>query len=292
MLYYFEMYEQQPPNLVTCDGEARTGKGTMIQATKDFLRDKGQKVMLIDAGQVFRVLAVVTHEAGVNLENPEEIGSFLGSEPNIEIAARRVKEVYHLTKEERDQLIYTDEVGANSAKIGAQSRSQEFKDVLLEKWMRDAGEEKYDTVLLDGRALELVGKTLAEKKLCNYVLGLFSICDELVGARRTRGFAHIPFNELPLGDKENVLTLAEQIRERNRKDQERLVQPLVRPAEAPIWRLGIDETPPPIGIIHSQPPIVMIDTSAEISREDMSRPVAKFVAGVLNAYNSSTAAIN
>ena len=51
--------QHQIPKLITFDGEARSGKGTIVQATKDYLRDEcGYHVMLIDAGQVFRVLVV------------------------------------------------------------------------------------------------------------------------------------------------------------------------------------------------------------------------------------------
>ncbi len=280
------MNEQSLPRLVTFDGEARSGKGTIVSATKDYLRDEeGQKVMLIDAGQIFRVLVIATQEAGVNLDNPEEIGSFLRSESNSEAAVQRVKEVYHLSKEERDDLLYKDTVSVDSAKIGAQPLSQDFTDGLLEKWMRDAGEEGFDTVLLDGRSLEIVGKSLAGKKLCHYVLGLYSICDELVGARRTRGFAHKPYEELSPDDQNGILELTEQIKSRNKKDQERAVRPLIRPNNTPLWNLADGDNPPQLNS-NARPPIIMIDTSAEISREAMSAPVAKLVAGTLRAFDN------
>ena len=66
--------------LVTFDGEARSGKGTVVQATKDYLRDEcGYSVMLIDAGQVFRVLVVGATRAGVDMDNPDAIDAFLHS---------------------------------------------------------------------------------------------------------------------------------------------------------------------------------------------------------------------
>ena len=42
------------PKLITFDGDARSGKGTIVSLVKDYLRDVDhRKVMLIDAGQVF-----------------------------------------------------------------------------------------------------------------------------------------------------------------------------------------------------------------------------------------------
>ena len=53
------------PKLVTFDGDARSGKGTIVSLVKDYVRDELHKsVMLIDAGQVFRVLVVMTREYG------------------------------------------------------------------------------------------------------------------------------------------------------------------------------------------------------------------------------------
>jgi len=69
------------PKLVTFDGEARSGKGTIVQTTKDYLRDEcGYEVMLIDAGQVFRVLVVGATRAGVDVNDPGAIDAFLADE--------------------------------------------------------------------------------------------------------------------------------------------------------------------------------------------------------------------
>jgi cytidylate kinase len=68
------MNQNMVPKVVTFDGEARSGKGTIAQATKDYLRDEcGYEVMLIDRGQTFRVLVVAAANAGVDLDAPEAI---------------------------------------------------------------------------------------------------------------------------------------------------------------------------------------------------------------------------
>lgn len=140
------------PKLITFDGEARSGKGTIVQTTKDVLRDElGYKTMLIDAGQVFRCLVVAAANAGIDLENPDAIDAFLSDEESAHACVEFVKLVYHMDKDQRDALLYTNEVGANSAKIGARPLSQSFKDELLRKWLHDAAKEGYEVVLLDGQ---------------------------------------------------------------------------------------------------------------------------------------------
>lgn len=82
--------------LVTFDGEARSGKGTIVQTTKDYLRDEcGYKVMLIDRGQTFRVLVVAATKAGVDLDDPVAIDAYLQDETNIAACVKFVKEVYY-----------------------------------------------------------------------------------------------------------------------------------------------------------------------------------------------------
>ena len=261
--------------MVTFDGEARSGKGTIVQATKDYLRDEcGYKVMLIDAGQVFRVLVVGATNAGVDMEDAGAIDAFLGNDEEADKCVQLVKDVYHMSKEERDALLYTNEVGANSAKIGARPLSQDFKDELLKKWLRDARVEGYEVVLLDGRALEETGLMLAKEKLCEFVMGLYFVCDAVMGARRTLGYASTPYNELDESARAEVEELVEQIKARNLADQTREVQPIVRPIGAPIFTL-----PDTTGFTPSpERYMATVDTSADMSKADMTMPLAEIVA--------------
>jgi cytidylate kinase len=268
------------PILVTFDGEARSGKGTIVQATKDYLRGVAHKsVMLIDAGQVFRVLVVAATRAAVNLDSPDAIDAFLGNDTNIQDCMQLVKDVYHMAKTERDSLLYTNEVGHNSAKIGARPLSQSFKDELLKRWLHDAHDEGFQIVLLDGRALEEVGAELERESLCDFRLGLYFICDSIVGARRTLGLASRPYNELDNAEKSSVDELVEQINARNEADEKRSVQQLVRPAGVIVSRLPEIL---PSQSINLNRPMYLIDTSSELSKEDMSSPVIALVARYIN----------
>lgn len=263
------------PKLVTFDGQARSGKGTIVSMVKDYLRDElGHQVMLIDAGQIFRVLVVAMTEAKIDLDNPEAIDRYLSDDGCAEQCVQRVKEVYHMSKLEREALLYTSEVSANSAKIGARPLSQAFKDELLRKWLRDARVEGFDTVLLDGRALEEVGAMLAREGLCEYVLGLFFVCDPIVSAQRTLGFMPKPYEELDAKTKEAVDELVKSIEERNKADSERAVQPVVPPAAARKYLVSElpDELSPAIPC-----PSVIVDRSIELPFDTMALPVIRLI---------------
>lgn len=272
-----DMQTSSLPKLVTFDGEARSGKGTVVGVTKDYLRDTcGYNVMLIDAGQVFRVLVVAAMRANIDMDDPTAIDEFLGKTENAQASVQLVKDVYRMSKDERDALLYTNEVGACSAKIGARPLSQEFKDDLLRKWLRGAGEDGYEVVLLDGRALEETGTMLETAGLCDFVLGLYFICDPTIGARRTLGYATAAYEALDTDARQAVDELVTQINTRNAADRNRAVQPIVPPADAPVCKL-------PTITEHAGDgrPMYIIDTSAEITKDEMALPVAKLVAAQL-----------
>lgn len=265
--------DYQAPILITFDGEARSGKGTIVQTTKDYIRTTMKRnVMLIDAGQIFRVLVVAAVRAKIDLDNPEAIDAFLSSDENIQSCMQLVKDVYHMPKNERDSLLYTNEVGHSSAKIGARPLSQSFKDNLLKQWLKNARTEGFEIVLLDGRALEEVGVELEKEGLCDFRLGLYFICDPVMGARRTLGYVNQPYETLNDDGKKSVDDLVLQIKSRNEADEKRSVQPLVRP-----YGVEISYLPHIKDSGSGSRPMYLIDTSEEMSKEEMSSPVISLV---------------
>jgi cytidylate kinase len=262
------------PKLITFDGEARSGKGTIVGACKDYLRDELKyKVMLIDAGQVFRSLVVATSRAGVNCNDPGAIDSFMSDEVSLQQCAQFIKDVYDMAKDERDALLYTNAVSENSAKIAARPLSQKFKDDLLRKWYADAREEGYQIILHDGRALEEIGAEFEAEGLCEFIIGLYFICDPQVGARRTLGFAAIPYDHLTDSQKHEVDELTQQISGRNQADRERQVHPIVEPKNA--VRIQLPETAGAAEM--GGRTMAVVDTSANVPRETMPRPVIDFI---------------
>ena len=265
------------PLLFTFDGQARSGKGTVVHAVKRSLQNRGIKTMLIDAGQVFRVLVVSAGHHGVDMESPDAIDAFLNDDAMLHETTELVKKVYAMPHDERDALLYTLKVGENSAKIGARPKSQEFKDGLLRKWLTDAVHEGYEVVLLDGRALEEVGSMLDAEGYCVYDMGLYFVCQAEIGARRTLGFAARSYDELTDKERRQVDALITQIDARNRSDAERKVQPIVPPENAPVCLLPEFEFTYHPG----ERQMLIIDTSAELTKNDMVSPVVRMFDSLL-----------
>ncbi len=110
--------------------------------------------------------------------------------------------------------------------------------------------------------------------LCEYRLGLYFVCDGIVGARRTLGYAATPYDQLTDTQRDEVDVLVNQINVRNQRDFDRDVERLTRPV-APLLLI-----PDLAGAeaIDSTQPMAIIDTSAEVNKRDMALPVAKLVA--------------
>lgn len=266
------------PLLVTFDGEARSGKGTVVQATKDYLRDVcGYKVMLIDSGQVFRVLVVAIARAGIDIEDPAAIDVFLRNEDELKHCAELVHDVYHMPKDEREALLYTAQVNEDAAKVGARPLAQEFKDKLLRRWLHKAADEGYQVVLHDGRALQELGSLFESEGLCRYILGFYFICDPKMSARRTLGYAATPYDELPDTRRAEVDETAAHITVRNDRDATREVHPLVRPTDATV--VTLPEVPPLAN--GGQRIMAVMDTSAEMTKEEMTVPVQELVGRIV-----------
>jgi len=227
--------------------------------------------MLIDAGQVFRVLVVSLAQHGIDSNSPEAVDAFLSDNQMLSDTALLVKKVYEMDHPERDALIYTLEVGANSAKVATRPKSQEFKDGLLKKWLSDAREEGYEIVLLDGRALTEVGQMLEDEGYCDFRYELYFTCDAQMGAMRTLGFAGKRYGSLTGDAKTRVDALVEQINARNASDAERAIQPVVPPQGAPRYTLP-DFNHQPTGGRE----MMIIDTSSEMTKEQMVGPIVAF----------------
>lgn len=271
------------PVLVTFDGQARSGKGTIVHAVKRSLQSMGIKTMLIDAGQVFRVLVVSADQHGVDIDDPVAIDAFLDDVAMLDETTTLIKSVYSMSHEERDALLYTTEVGANSAKFGARPKAQQFKDGLLKKWYEDAGNEGFEVILHDGRALEETGLMLQEAGLCDYKIGFYFLCEPTVGARRMLGFADRPYESLAGDDKDRVDALVQQIKDRNRADENREVQPILPPANARIYTL------PDFATDGNQPErsMFIVDTSADMTKDQMAGPIVSYFERVFHEKTDS-----
>jgi len=225
---------------------------------------------------VFRCLVVAAGRNDVNVDDPAAIDAFLSDDASVELCVQFVKDVYHMEKDKRDALLYTNEVSKNSARFGARPLCQAFKDGLLEKWLADAANEGFEVVLLDGRALEEVGQMLESKGLCDFALGLYFTCEPTIAARRTLGYASVAYADLTDTQRADVDQLVVEINARNDSDKNRNVHPVIPPVN------GVRITLPELPVL--EPPstqersMFIIDTSAEMTKNAMTAPVKSLVA--------------
>lgn len=264
------------PRLITFDGEARSGKGTVAHFAKKQLQQDGLKVMLIDRGQAFRGLVVSAARSGVDPDDTEALDLFLTDELALENTVQLLKDIYLMPHAERDALLYTNEVSVASAKIGARPASQDFVYNLTLKWITDAKADGYDLVLMDGRALDELANDAEARGLCQYVLGLYFVCDTRIGARRTLGLARLPYDQLTQAQRDEVDGFTEQINVRNKADMTRQSQRLVRPSGALVVKLPTVPTDIAAGTDH-----VIIDTSEDITKRDMSESAMQLIRTLL-----------
>lgn len=271
------MATKNVPQLITFDGEARSGKGTIAHFVKKKLQSDGWRVMLIDRGQAFRGLVVSATRSGVNIDDPAALDLFLADELALENTVRLLKDIYTMPHPERDALLYTNEVSEASAKIGARPASQDFVYDLTLKWITDAKADGYDFILMDGRALEDLAEDAQQRGLCQYVLGLYFICDPLVGARRTLGVADVSYEQLSPVKKAEVDAFTEQIKTRNHADMVRDSQRLIRPQGALSVMLPHVPTDIPAGTRR-----IIIDTSQELAKHEMSEAAMRLIDRLLS----------
>lgn len=262
------MTQSNIPLLITFDGEARSGKGTIVHRTQSSLRDNGFTVLTIDRGQLFRGIAAMAHKQNVDCDSPAAVEQFLQQENVLDEVLDLLRTVPTLSDDERDALLYTARIGEDSAKIGACPLSQSLAIDLLRQRIVRAGREQIDVVLVDGRALEKLARDIDSDKLAHYLLGFYFICDAQVGARRTLKLYDRNYDDLKPEEKQQVDALVQQIKQRNRADRERSTEPLVRPSIAPTI---LPAGPPLDQQLH------LIDTSSNISKEAMSKPIVDYI---------------
>jgi cytidylate kinase len=94
-----------------------------------------------------------------------------------------------------------------------------------------------------------------------------------MGAMRTLGHAASRYEDLGADDQSSVDTLVEQIVARNDADRTREVQPIVPPAGAPTLVLPDSYLPEQANGRF----MAVVDTSASMSKHDMSRPVIDLI---------------
>lgn len=209
------------PILLTVQGQARSGKGTLARAlTADLRAD--HDVVLIDQGLKFRVIADEYLKAGGDIEDVEAIGIQLIQPDFYERVLRRLSAVSTMAKQELDTVYYTPVVNNASGMVGKSQVAQKSVLQLLEdeiKRARDTG-----IIILDGRAWTEKGKVFERDGLVRYPLAIDVSCSSLTAARRlTKLFG--PLDSLSQAEAVALLKQVVDIDNRNSADARRPLYP-------------------------------------------------------------------
>jgi cytidylate kinase len=192
--------------VITVDGASGTGKGTVSQLVAKRLGWK-----LLDSGALYRVLALAAQKHGVSLENETALRVLaeyfdvqfiaVGSEPPRIL----------LEGEDVTETIRTEKMGNAASKIGALPK---VRTALLN---RQRAFREFPGLVADGRDMGTVVFPDAEIKI------FLTASPEERAERR-----HNQLKEKGINVK--LTDLVDELRERDKRDQERAVAPL-RPAD-------------------------------------------------------------
>jgi cytidylate kinase len=198
---------QKAPPVITIDGASGTGKGAVGLV---LAKQLGWK--LLDSGALYRVLALAAQKHGVSLDNETAL-HVLAEHLDVQFVANESSPLPRILLESQDvtETIRTEKMGNAASKVGALPR---VRDALLS---RQRAFREHPGLVTDGRDMGTVVFPDAELKI------FLTASPEQRALRR-----HKQLKEQ--GISVNLGDLVEELRERDKRDQERTVAPL-RPAE-------------------------------------------------------------
>ena len=224
--------------VITIDGPAASGKGTLARLLS---ADLGY--YLLDSGLLYRIVALVTWQSGLNLNDPEEVAEFANSrmrfrvdsdtESSPEENLKTVSISKHVGQEDSVRIddanvnlqLRSHEIGTQAATIAAIPELREVMIPIQRAQVRGKG------LVADGRDMGTVIFPDADLKI---------YLDASVEERARRRALELESR----GEKVNVDQIRVDLIERDRMDQERAVAPL-RPAEDAVvidaTRLSIED---------------------------------------------------
>lgn len=273
--------------LITIQGSARGGKGTLARAlTEDLSSD--HKVYKIDQGLKFRILAVAALDAGIDVENLDALAEFVTRGSTRIIVNEKLLVATAFDKNQLEKAYYSPEVSNASGMVGKLSEAQVLVVELLKDQVRSIA-PSYDIIIVDGRAMRGKGKELAAEGVVEYLLAVDVHCDAFVSAQReTKIFAPQDENELAGYSHQQALDLlvaTRDIARRNSSDARRSKYPslplhgayefdvLHEMTEAE-WRQAVDMT--------RQNGAISVDNSATRTPEQLTAPVVRLVRSLVN----------
>lgn len=192
--------------VITVDGASGTGKGTVSQIIAKRLGWK-----LLDSGALYRVLALAAQKHGVSLENETAL-KVLAEYFDVQFIAKESEPPRILLEgEDVTETIRTEKMGNAASKIGA------FASVRTALLNRQRAFREAPGLVADGRDMGTIVFPDADIKIF-----LTASPEE----RAERRFNQLKEKSINV----NLSDLVEELKERDRRDQERSVAPL-RPAD-------------------------------------------------------------
>ena len=195
------MADQVP--IITIDGPSGSGKGTVSQRVADRLGWR-----LLDSGALYRLVGHAVAQAGIGFSNENKIRE-IASKLKVEFKDGRV----WLDAIEVTNLIRTEMAGNNASKVAAMPG---VRAVLLD-WQR--GYAQAPGLVADGRDMGTTVFPAAKVKIF-----LTASAEE----RARRRYKQLKEKGLPA----NLAALTADLKERDARDRERAVSPLVAAADA------------------------------------------------------------
>jgi cytidylate kinase len=220
-----------PTLLLTFEGEARSGKGTSVEAVRWALAERDYDVRVIDQGRKFRTLARLALDSGVALDKPAAVSAFLRDEKTQPGMLELLESLDTMDDAQVKTLLYTQEVGNGSGKIGARPEAHPMVIDLLFKQVKQAVDAKADVVLIDGRCMEKYGRQMAKDKIAQFVLGFYFRCDVAIAARRVTSII-TDTSKMTDAEKLRMFDALMGISGRNRDDVLRPTDPMEEPEDA------------------------------------------------------------
>lgn len=202
------MRQKQEP-VLTIDGASGTGKGVVSQLVAKQLGWK-----LLDSGALYRVLALAAQKHGVALENEAAL-QVLAEYLDVQFIATEHSAPSQILLEGQDvtEIIRTEQIGNAASKIGV------LPGVRAALLSRQRAFRESPGLVADGRDMGTVVFDDAELKI------FLTASPEERAKRR--------YNQLKQRNIDvNLSGLVEELRERDKRDQERVVAPLKPAADA------------------------------------------------------------
>ena len=212
------------PKLITVQGQARSGKGTLVRALVEALGHE-YRIYSIDQGLKFRVFARMALEDGVDYENLELLEKYVLNEVNQTEALERLQAAPGMQKDERDEMYYAHKVGNVSGMFGKIPATHDVVVQLLKDEIK-AAVGVYDLVVVDGRAMQKYGQELEDADVVDHILAIDVVCEPLVAARRVLGIFE-PVEQLDTEQLIQLIRTTEDISRRNSSDARRKRDPSV-----------------------------------------------------------------